>query len=47
MSFRFIYVPCPHTSDVLTDVLIDAMLGWNVDQDYPQLQWIIALPMIV
>lgn len=31
MSFRFIYVPCPHTSDVLTDVLIDAMLGWNVD----------------
>ena len=31
MSFRFIYVPCPHTSDMLTDVLIDAMLGWNVD----------------
>ena len=26
MSFR-----CPHTSDVLIDVLIDAMLGWNVD----------------
>ena len=21
----------PHTSDVLTEVLIDAMLGWNVD----------------
>ncbi|XP_052197185.1 zinc finger BED domain-containing protein RICESLEEPER 2-like [Diospyros lotus] len=28
---RFIYVPCPHTSDVLTNVLIDVMLGWNVD----------------
>ena len=29
--FRFIYVPFPHTSDVLTEVLIDAMQGWNVD----------------
>nr|KAJ0215066.1 hypothetical protein LSAT_V11C300141650 [Lactuca sativa] len=27
----FIYVPCPHTSEVLTDVLIDALMEWNVD----------------
>ncbi|XP_023732209.1 zinc finger BED domain-containing protein RICESLEEPER 4-like [Lactuca sativa] len=28
---RFVYVPCPHTSEVLTDVLIDALMEWNVD----------------
>nr|KAJ0213385.1 hypothetical protein LSAT_V11C400206850 [Lactuca sativa] len=28
---RFIYAPCPHTSEVLTDVLIDALMVWNVD----------------
>nr|KAJ0221048.1 hypothetical protein LSAT_V11C200064420 [Lactuca sativa] len=27
---RFVYVPCPHTSEVLTDVLIDALMEWNV-----------------
>lgn len=28
---RFIYVPCPHTSEVLTEVLVDALMEWNVD----------------
>ncbi|CAH9089409.1 unnamed protein product [Cuscuta europaea] len=28
---RFIYVPCPHTSEVLTEVLIEAMMEWNLD----------------
>ncbi|GJX81683.1 zinc finger BED domain-containing protein RICESLEEPER 2-like protein [Tanacetum coccineum] len=28
---RFLYVPCPHTSEVLTNVLMDALMEWNVD----------------
>ncbi|KAL6540786.1 hypothetical protein OROMI_024669 [Orobanche minor] len=28
---RFIYVPCPHTSEVLADVLMDCLLDWNLD----------------
>nr|KYP56873.1 Putative AC transposase [Cajanus cajan] len=28
---RFIYVPAPHTSDRLCNVLIDCLLDWNVD----------------
>ncbi|GJX15407.1 zinc finger BED domain-containing protein RICESLEEPER 2-like protein [Tanacetum coccineum] len=27
----FLYVPCPHTSEVLTNVLIEALMEWNVD----------------
>ncbi|GJS13736.1 zinc finger BED domain-containing protein RICESLEEPER 2-like protein [Tanacetum coccineum] len=30
-SLRFLYVPCPHTSEVLTNVLMDALMEWNVD----------------
>ncbi|XP_074580915.1 zinc finger BED domain-containing protein RICESLEEPER 2-like [Curcuma longa] len=28
---RFAYVPCPHTSDALTEVLMDAFMEWNID----------------
>ncbi|CAN1223158.1 Putative AC transposase [Linum grandiflorum] len=28
---RFIYVPAPHSSDRLADVLVNCMLGWNID----------------
>ncbi|GJU83982.1 zinc finger BED domain-containing protein RICESLEEPER 2-like protein [Tanacetum coccineum] len=28
---RFLYVPCPHTSEVLTNVLMEALMEWNVD----------------
>ncbi|KAH7665852.1 Tam3-transposase (Ac family) protein [Dioscorea alata] len=29
---RFIYVPCPHTADVLYDVLINCLMDWNIDK---------------
>ena len=29
---RFVYVPSPHTKDVLTEVLVDYFLEWNVDR---------------
>ncbi|KAH7661090.1 Ribonuclease H-like protein, partial [Dioscorea alata] len=29
---RFIYVPCPHTADVLCDMLINCLMDWNIDQ---------------
>ena len=29
---RFIYVPCPHTAEKLTDVLLDSLLEWNLDR---------------
>nr|GEU85086.1 zinc finger BED domain-containing protein RICESLEEPER 2-like [Tanacetum cinerariifolium] len=28
---KFLYVPCPHTSEVLTNVLMDALMEWNLD----------------
>ncbi|KAL4570721.1 hypothetical protein LXL04_026382 [Taraxacum kok-saghyz] len=28
----FIYVPCPHTTEKLTDVLLDSLLEWNLDR---------------
>ncbi|XP_021833421.1 zinc finger BED domain-containing protein RICESLEEPER 2-like [Prunus avium] len=28
---RFIYVPCPHTADVLADALMECMYDWNFD----------------
>ncbi|GKA57197.1 zinc finger BED domain-containing protein RICESLEEPER 2-like protein, partial [Tanacetum coccineum] len=28
---EFLYVPCPHTSAVLTNVLMEALMEWNVD----------------
>ncbi|KAL7082188.1 hypothetical protein ACP275_14G084000 [Erythranthe tilingii] len=29
---RFIYVPSPHTGEVLSNVLMDCLLEWNIDQ---------------
>ncbi|PSS08117.1 AC9 transposase [Actinidia chinensis var. chinensis] len=29
---RFIYVPCPHTAEVLCDALMDTFLEWNIDR---------------
>ena len=30
--FRFIYVPSPHTKEVLSDVLLQTLLEWNIDR---------------
>lgn len=32
LHFRFIYVPCPHTKEVLCDTLLDSLLDWNLDR---------------
>ena len=29
---RFVYVPSPHTKNVLTKVLVDCFLEWNIDR---------------
>ena len=29
---KFIYVPSLHTKDVLTEVLVDCLLKWNIDR---------------
>ena len=29
---KFIYVPSLHTKDVLTEVLVDCLLEWNIDR---------------
>ena len=29
---RFVYVPSPHTKYVLTEVLVDCFLEWNIDR---------------
>ncbi|KAE8733017.1 hypothetical protein F3Y22_tig00001644pilonHSYRG00324 [Hibiscus syriacus] len=29
---RFIYVPCPHTAEVLADVLYESLCDWNIDR---------------
>ena len=29
---RFVYVPSPHTKDVLANVLVDCFLEWNIDR---------------
>ncbi|XP_073276687.1 zinc finger BED domain-containing protein DAYSLEEPER-like isoform X2 [Primulina huaijiensis] len=29
---RFIYVPCPHTAEVLANSLVDCLLDWNLDR---------------
>ncbi|KAL8474964.1 hypothetical protein ACS0TY_031402 [Phlomoides rotata] len=29
---RFIYVPCPHTAEVLCDVLVDCLMDWFIDR---------------
>ena len=30
---RFVYVPSPHTKDVLSNVLVDSFLEWNIDRN--------------
>lgn len=29
--YKFIYVSCPHTSDVFADVSMECLLDWNID----------------
>ncbi|GMQ06568.1 hypothetical protein CsSME_00051105 [Camellia sinensis var. sinensis] len=29
---RFIYVPCPHTKEVLCDTLLECLMDWNIDR---------------
>ena len=29
---RFVYVPSPHTKDVLVEVLVDCFFEWNIDR---------------
>ena len=29
---RFVYIPSPHTKDVLAEVLVDCFLEWNIDR---------------
>lgn len=29
---RFIYVPCPHTAEVLADVFYESLCDWNIDR---------------
>ncbi|KAJ9552983.1 hypothetical protein OSB04_017028 [Centaurea solstitialis] len=31
--WQFIYVPCPHTSEALADVLYECLLDWNLDRN--------------
>ncbi|GJW51054.1 zinc finger BED domain-containing protein RICESLEEPER 2-like protein [Tanacetum coccineum] len=31
-TMRFIYVPCPHTADVLANVLYESLCDWNIDR---------------
>ncbi|KAL6310724.1 hypothetical protein AAG906_000076 [Vitis piasezkii] len=38
---RFVYVPPPHTKEVLSDVLMDFLLDWNMDRKVLH-PWIIA-----
>ena len=28
----FMYVPCPHTSEVLCEALVQCLLDWNIDR---------------
>ena len=32
VSCNFVYLPPPHTKQVLTDVLLDVLLDWNMDR---------------
>lgn len=29
---RFIYVPAPHTAEVIAEQLYEALVGWNLDE---------------
>ncbi|KAK4406388.1 putative AC transposase [Sesamum angolense] len=29
---RFLYVPAPHTAEVLADMLVEALMNWNIDR---------------
>ncbi|CAL1406041.1 unnamed protein product [Linum trigynum] len=43
---RFIYVPSPHTSEVLCDVLLQCLLDWNLDYKLSAITAITALQMM-
>ena len=32
ICFRFIYIPSPHTKEVISTVLLECLLEWNVDK---------------
>lgn len=32
LKCRFIYVPCPHTAEVLSEVLVGCLVDWNLDR---------------
>ncbi|XP_038995861.1 zinc finger BED domain-containing protein RICESLEEPER 2-like [Hibiscus syriacus] len=32
VDIKFIYVPCPHTAEVLADVLYESLCDWNIDR---------------
>ena len=32
ICFRFIYVPSPHTHDVIGDELYESLVDWNLDE---------------
>jgi hypothetical protein len=32
MHYRFIYVPAPHTGDVIAEELHDTLMQWNLDE---------------
>ncbi|KAH6806143.1 hypothetical protein C2S51_030974 [Perilla frutescens var. frutescens] len=40
---RFVYVPCPHTAEVIADVMIDSLLDWNIDQICEKLEFFYVL----
>ena len=29
---RFVYVPCPRTAEVISNVLFESLLDWNIDR---------------
>jgi hypothetical protein len=31
-KYRFIYVPAPHTADVICEELYEALVYWNLDE---------------
>ena len=32
ICFRFIYIPSPHTKEVISTILLECLLEWNVDK---------------
>ena len=32
IGFRFVYVPAPHTAEVLSDILVNCLFDWNLNR---------------